>query len=60
MNGNLEERIEGIGGVRELVNESQKQAALLQNDAMWLMLCSCLDTIGDTHCCSEGFLTTDH
>ena len=59
MNGNLEERIEGIGGIRELINESRKHASLLENEDMFMMLCACLDTIVDTYCCLEGFLTTD-
>lgn len=59
MNGNLEERIEGSGGIRNLINESRKHASLLQDESKFLMLCACLDTIGDTHCCSEAFLTTD-
>lgn len=59
MNRNLEERIEGSGGIRDLINESRKHASLLENESMFLMLCACLDTISDTHCCSEAFLTTD-
>ena len=59
MKKNLEERIEGTGGIRDLINESWKHASLSQNPSMYLMLCSCLDTIGDTHCCSEAFLSAE-
>jgi len=43
--------------IREIINSPRKQHALLQDRAAWYMLCSCLDTIGDTELCFEAFLT---
>ena len=48
-----------VGEIRDKINEPRKQHALLQNHALWVMLCSSLDVIGDTDCGLEAFLTTD-
>lgn len=45
--------------IREIINSPRKQHALLQNHATWYMLCSCLDTIGDTELCLDAFLGKD-
>ena len=45
--------------IRELITLSPKQYTLLQDDARFNMLCSCLDIIEDTDCCLDAFLTTD-
>lgn len=55
----LEEYIEGTGKIRDLINKPRKHAALLKDSNMYAMLCSCLDTIGDTDRCLEAFITTD-
>ncbi len=34
--------------IRDFINNPRKRHALLQDTAAWNMLCSCLDTIGDT------------
>lgn len=45
--------------IRKLITFSRKQYALLQNQAMWAMLCSSMDTIEDTELCFDAFLTED-
>lgn len=45
--------------IRKLINRPRKQYALLQDQAMWAMLCSSMDTIGDTELCFDAFLTHD-
>lgn len=55
----LEEYIEGRGKIRDLINKPRKHAALMKEKIMYGMLCSCLDTIGDTDRCLEAFITTD-
>ena len=52
----LEEYIEGTGKIRDLINKSRKHAALFKVKNMYGMLCSCLDTIGDTDRCLEAFI----
>ena len=47
-----------ISEIRDVINSPRKQYALLQNQAAWSQLCSCLDVIEDTDCCLEAFLTT--
>ena len=54
MRSTLDERIKEI---RDLINSPRKQNMLLQDDALWLMLCSCMDTIQDTEVALESFLT---
>jgi hypothetical protein len=34
--------------IRDFINNPRKRHALLQDTAAWNMLCSCLDTVGDT------------
>lgn len=53
----LDERIKEI---RDLINSPRKQNILLQDNALWLMLCSCMDTIQDTETALESFLTKDN
>ena len=55
----LEEYIEGPGKIRDLINKPRKHAALIKEKNRYGMLCSCLDTIGDTDRCLEAFITTD-
>lgn len=45
--------------IRKLITFSRKQYALLQNQAMWAMLCSSMDTIEDTELCFDAFLMED-
>lgn len=45
--------------IRKLITFSRKQYALLQNQAMWALLCSSMDTIEDTELCFDAFLTED-
>ena len=45
--------------IRKLIYRPYEQDTLLQDDARWNMLCSCLDVIEDTDCCLEAFLRTD-
>ena len=52
----LDERIKEI---RDLINKPHKQNELLGNDTLWLMLCSCMDTIQDTEVALESYLTED-
>ena len=52
----LDKRVKEI---RDLINSPRKQHALGQDEAFWLMLCSCMDTIQDTEAALEGFLTED-
>jgi len=53
----LDERITEI---RDLINRPRKQNILLQDNALWLMLCSCMDTIQDTEEALESSLTKDN
>ena len=48
-----------VSEIRDKINEPRKQHALLQDHALWMMLCSSLDVIEDTDCGLEAFLTTD-
>ena len=50
---------ERISEIRDLINKPRKQNVLMQNSAMWLMLCSCMDTIQDTEEALESYLTKD-
>ncbi|MDE0009631.1 MAG: hypothetical protein OXU36_00715 [Candidatus Poribacteria bacterium] len=50
---------ERISKIRDLINSSRKQHQLLQDSALWYMLCSCMDTIGDTEEALESFLKKD-
>ena len=50
---------EKISKIRDLINSSRKQNILLQNNILWHMLCSCMDTIGDTEEALESFLKLD-
>ena len=52
----LDERIKEI---RDLINKPRKQSVLLQNNAMWLMLCSCMDVVQDTEEALESYLMKD-
>ena len=56
METTLDKRIKEI---RDLINSPRKQHALLGNNALWLMLCSCMDTIQDTEVALESYLTED-
>ena len=49
----LDKRVKEI---RDLINSQRKQHALRQDEVMWLMLCSCMDTIQDTEAALECFL----
>jgi hypothetical protein len=42
--------------IRNKINTPWKQNALLQDSAVWEMLCSCLDTIGDTDLALHAYL----
>ena len=53
MRNPLDKRIKEI---RDLINISRKQDALQQDNALWLMLCTCMDTIQDTEVALESFL----
>ena len=57
MRNPLDERIKEI---RDLINRPRKQNMLLQDSTLWLMLCSCMDTIQDTETALESFLTKDN
>ena len=48
-----------VDDIRELINRPRKQYALLQDEAMWAMLCSSMDAIEDTELCFDAFLTED-
>ena len=50
---------ERISKIRDLINSSRKQHQLLQDSALWYMLCSCMDTIADTEEALESFLKKD-
>ena len=52
----LDERIKEI---RDLINKPRKQSVLMQNSAMWLMLCSCMDAVQDTEEALESYLMKD-
>ena len=41
--------------IRSKINTPWKQNALLQDPAVWEMLCSCLDTIGDTDVALDAY-----
>ena len=45
-----------ISKIRDLINTSRKQNILLQDNILWHMLCSCMDTIEDTEEALESFL----
>ena len=45
--------------IRDLINSSHKQNILLQDNILWHMLCSCMDTIEDTELALESFLKLD-
>lgn len=45
--------------IRDLINSSRKQNILLQDNILWHMLCSCMDTIEDTEEALESFLKLD-
>lgn len=42
--------------LRRLINIPRKQYSLLKDTASWNMLCSCLDTIGDTEFAIDSYL----
>ena len=48
-----------ISKIRDLINSPRKQNILLQDNIMWHMLCSCMDTIGDTEEAIESYLKLD-
>ena len=50
---------ERISKIRDLINNSRKQHQLLQDDVLWHMLCSCMDTVEDTELALESFLKKD-
>ena len=56
METTLDKRIKEI---RDLINSPRKQHALMGNNALWLMLCSCMDTVQDTEVALESYLTED-
>jgi hypothetical protein len=41
--------------IRDFINNPRKQHALLQETAAWNLLCSCLDTIGDTELAFDAY-----
>lgn len=41
--------------IRDFINNPRKQHALLQDTAAWNLLCSCLDTIGDTELAIDAY-----
>ena len=45
--------------IRDLINSSRKQNILLQDNILWHMLCSCMDTIEDKEEALESFLRDD-
>lgn len=45
--------------IRDLINSSRKQNILLQDNILWHMLCSCMDTVEDTELALESFLKLD-
>jgi hypothetical protein len=45
--------------IRGIINSARKQSALLESRSGWYMLCSCLDTIGDTELCIDAFLAEE-
>lgn len=48
-----------VDDIRELINRPRKKYALLQDQAMWAMLCSSMDAIEDTELCFDAFLTQE-
>ena len=46
-----------VSEIRDLVNEPRKHHTLIENNALFLMLCSCMDTIQDTEKALDSFLT---
>ncbi|MCX5801286.1 MAG: hypothetical protein NTX17_07870 [Candidatus Eisenbacteria bacterium] len=42
--------------IRDFINSPRKQYALLQSQAAWNMLCSCLDLIGDTGLALDAYV----
>ena len=46
--------------IRDFINNPRKQHALLQDSAVWNMLCSCLDTIGDTELAIAAYQTWEN
>ena len=48
-----------VSKIRDLINSSRKQNILLQDNILWHMLCSCMDTIEDTEEALESFLKLD-
>ena len=52
----LDKRIKEI---RDLINSPRKQNELMKNNTLWLMLCSCMDTIRDTEGALESYLIED-
>ena len=59
MNFLLNERMEEI---RKFINSTspRKKEALLQNNAIWNMLCSCMDIIEDLEYALESYLAENH
>jgi len=45
--------------IRNFINGPRKQNVLLQDTAAWTMLCSCLDTIGDTELAIAAYFSSD-
>lgn len=41
--------------IRDSINAPRKRSHLVQDDATWLLLCSCLDTIGDTELAIDAY-----
>lgn len=46
--------------IRDFINNPRKQHALLQDTAAWNLLCSCLDTIGDTELAIGAYKSSDN
>jgi hypothetical protein len=46
--------------IRDFINNPRKQHALLQDTAVWNLLCSCLDTIGDTELAIDAYKVSDN
>ena len=56
MKNPLDERVDRI---RDLINSPRKHYSLRQDSTLFIMLCSCMDTIEDTERALESFLTED-
>ncbi len=55
----MQEITQLVEEIRKLIHRPSKKRSLLQHNATWNTLCSCLDVIDDTECCLDAFLMTD-